>query len=96
MQQNAICDAMPATPEDYFKTRLKPHQKEAYEKIITYGTEGFLDADSMGLGKTLVMLYAIVRRVLEKQREHKTCRVLIVQPKSVIGELQKQMNPQTS
>ena len=83
---------MRTTPEYYFKTPLKPHQKEAYEKIITYGTEGFLDADSMGLGKTLVMFYAIVRRVLEKQREHKTCRVLIVQPKSVIGELQKQMN----
>ena len=75
----------PASIESHFANALKPHQQRAFAKLLSKGGEGFLLADCMGLGKTLVMLYSIVHFALAKQREqNKSCRVLAVVPKSVI------------
>lgn len=78
---------LPVTPNNY-KMKPRPHQLEAAKKIAIAAKEGypgFLEADDVGLGKTISVLvgaYGVAK--LRGHTPQRPAKVLIVCPKAVI------------
>lgn len=82
--EDDLNNSIQAPSVDSYKFVPRPHQQEAMKKIFAsakHGFRGFIEADDVGLGKTLSCAYGAYGVAKLRQKKN----VLIVCPKSVIS-----------
>jgi len=81
------------TPDSLFRGQLRTYQQQGFSwlRLTQKMGLGALMADDMGLGKTIQLIAFLASCIAAERKEGKVCRHLIVVPKSLVYNWQKEI-----